>query len=163
MDWFKKIFSIASPVQNQKRLLWKKQIPELIAGLYLKHISKYPDWKREAPEYMPDSVTAVVRLEEGHEKIILNLNEYEFMFKEWSYKTPDGKDHTHGLLEIFTGNHTKVFGLLLAKGPNEKGGLRWEASEIESYTPGTWLEDFQLLAREILIIIHKKAEESREG
>lgn len=149
--------------QAQKRLLWKNHIPELIAGLYLRHIRQYPDWKDTAPEFMPESITAVVQLAEGSEKIILNLNEYEFAFKEWSYKTPDGQSHTHGLLEIFIGDKKKVFGLLLAKAKTPDGGLRWEADNIEAFEPGDWLDDFKKLSREILEIIHKKTLESHEG
>ena len=148
--------------EKQKRFLWDNHIPELIAGLYLKHIRQYPDWKDTAPEFMPPSITAVVNVEEGHERIILNLNEYEFFFKEWSYKTPDGKPHTHGLLEIFISGGRKVFGLLLAKG---KAGstLRWEASEIEAYEQGPWLNDFKKLASEILDIIRQKNKDAHEG
>ena len=98
----------------QKRLLWKNHIPELIAGLYLNHIRKYPDWKEIAPEYMPECITAVTAEKNGAMKIILNLREYELRFKEWSYDSPDGQSHTHGLLEIFTLDNKKVFGVLLA-------------------------------------------------
>ena len=150
-------------LRQEKQLLWKQRIPELIAGLYLRHIRQYPDWKDTAPEYMPESITAVVRLSEGSEKIILNLNEYEFAFKEWSYKTPDNQNHTHGLLEIFVGDKRKVFGLLLAKAKAKDGGLRWEADNIEAFEPGYWLDDFKKLSREILEIIHKKTLEAHEG
>lgn len=163
MNWLKKIFKKeVSSADSEKNLLWRQHIPELIAGLYLKHIQKYPDWKNEAPEYMPELITAAVRVEEGHEKIILNLNEYEFLFKEWSYKTPDGQSHTHGLLEIFVSGKRKVFGLLLAKG-RIGDTLRWEASEVEAFEPGPWLNDFKKLAAEILNIIRRKSMETREG
>lgn len=162
MNWLTRIFKTASSPQSEKSLLWKQHIPELIAGLYLKHIRQYPDWKDMAPEYMPESITAVVNSGEGKIKIILNLHEYEFSFKEWSYKSPDGASHTHGLLEIFIGGGKKVFGLLLAKG-RVGDTLRWEASEIEAYEPGPWLDDFTKLADEILAIIRQKDKESHEG
>ena len=148
--------------KSEKDQLWEQHIPELIAGLYLKHIQQYPDWKNSAPEYMPEAVTAVVRSDDGKTKLILNLNEYEFAFKEWSYKSPDGKSHTHGLLEIFLSGNKKIFGLLLAKG-RVGDTLRWEASEVEAFEPGSWLDDFRLLADQILAIIKKKAKETREG
>lgn len=137
-------------------------IPELIAGLYLKHIRKYPDWKSIAPEYMPECVTAAINTGEGKMKIILNLHEYEFWFKEWSFNTPDGKTHARGLLEIFKADGTKIFGLLLAKG---KAGdrNRWEASETETFERGPWIDDFKKLASEILAIIREKAREAHEG
>jgi len=151
-------------LEAQKRALWKNHIPELIAGLYLKHIRQYPDWKETAPEFMPPSITAVTGGGEGNPrmKIILNLNEYEFSFKEWSYKTPDNKPHTHGLLEIFTGAGTKLFGLILAKadvGVRE----RWEAADIEAFAEGPWISDFKKLAGEILDIIKEKDLASHEG
>ena len=153
MGWFKNIFPKTSP---------DKHIPELLAGLYLKHIQKYPDWKDLAPEFMPESITAAIRGDDGNIKIILNLNEYELAFKEWSYQSPDGKSHTHGLLEIFTGHRRKVFGLLLAKG-RVGNALRWEASAVEAFEAGPWLDDFKKLASETMAIIRQKTKESYEG
>ena len=147
---------------STKAGLWKNHIPELIAGLYLNHIRKYPNWQSIAPEYMPECITAVTADKNGAMKIILNLREYELRFKEWSYDSPDGHSHTHGLLEIFTLGDKKVFGVLLAKG-RAGNTLRWEASEIEAFTPGPWLDDFQHLASEILAIIRQKKLEAHEG
>ena len=149
-------------LRSQKKHIWKNHIPELVAGLYMKHIRRYPEWKNTAPEYMPAVVTAAVRTPDGHEKIILNFNEYEFVFKDWSYKTPDNVPHTHGLLEIFTGDKSKVFGLLLTKS-SETNSEKWEADAIEACVIGEWLNDFKKLAAEILEIIRERTKEARGG
>lgn len=148
-------------LDRQKKILWRKHVPELIAGLYLNHISKYPDWKDISPESIPQGVTAAVRTPEGHIKAIIYFTEYEFRLGERTFETPDGAARTHGLLEIFSAGK-KVFGLLLRK---EKADYeeRWVPFEIEMLTTGQWLIDMRNLTDEIIAIIKTKARESREA
>lgn len=148
-------------LDRQKKILWRDHIPELISGLFLKHIRHYPEWKEHSPEIVPSAVTAAVRTREENLKVIMYFNEYEFRFKEWSYTTPDRLGHTHGLLEIFLGNH-KVFGLLVAKEKTELTD-HWVARDIEAFSAGQWLNDFKKLSSEIIVILKTRAREAREN
>ena len=135
----------------QKKLLWRRQIPQLVTGLYINHIAQYPDWKTISPDFIPTSVTAAIK-SDNKIKIILYFNEYDFAFNEQAEQA---------LLEIFTGGK-KVFGLILSQHMADYAPT-WEPAEIQTFVPGPWISAFIRLRAEVVAIIKERAREARES
>ncbi len=137
---------------RQEKLLWKKEIPQIITGLYLQHIRHYPERREQAPDIVPPSITAAVITREGFVKIILNFNEYQFQFEDRGDR---------GSLKLLAGTQTALSLALVKK--FDEYSERWVAHEVEDFSIGPWLKDFKALADETIAIIKRQAKEALEN
>ncbi len=78
-------------------------------------------------------------------EITLNGKDYMFVFQESSFSTPDGEYHTHGLLELFSGDRK----LLAINASLEYSRFlsEWKPFGIEAFIDGDWIEDFRALKK----------------
>lgn len=149
-------YRVQEEVRKRKKIAEEKQVKELVSDLYFDAIKYYPNRLKDKQnrDYVSSIVTrATTRGEAGNEggrgkeitEITLNGKDYRFAFQESSFSTPDGEHHTHGLLELFSGDRR----LLAINASLEYSRFlsEWKPFGIEAFIDGDWIEDFRALKK----------------